>query len=125
MQDMHTPRSTRPQLSSSTKFITTRRSKAAGEFVELYNAGAGAVNLTGWSLGKGIDYVFPLGTQLLPGSYALVARTPSRCASCTALRRWGRLPANWPTTATASPCTIAAASSWTRWTTAWLSVAHP
>lgn len=53
------------------------RSKAVGEFVELYNAGAGAVNLTGWSLGKGIDYVFPVGTQLLPGSYALVARSPA------------------------------------------------
>ena len=53
------------------------RSKAAGEFVELYNAGAGAVNLTGWSLGKGVDYVFPVGTQLLPGSYAVVARSPA------------------------------------------------
>ena len=52
------------------------RSKAAGEFVELYNAGAGAVNLTGWSLGKGIDYVFAVGTQLLPGSFAVVASNP-------------------------------------------------
>ncbi len=53
------------------------RSKAAGEYVELYNAGAGTVNLTGWSLGKGIDYVFAVGTQLLPGSFALVASNPA------------------------------------------------
>ena len=52
------------------------RSKAAGEFVEIYNAGPNIVNLTGWSLDKGIDYVFPPGTQALPGAYVVVARNP-------------------------------------------------
>jgi hypothetical protein len=40
------------------------RSKAAGEFVELYNVGPGAVNMTGWSLGKGI-VEFKKGSSLL------------------------------------------------------------
>ncbi len=66
------------------------RSKAAGEFIELYNAGANSVSLTGWSLGKGVDYVFPIGTQLLPGSYAVVARSPA------ALRQIYGVPALGP-----------------------------
>lgn len=53
------------------------RSKAAGEFVELYNAGPNIVNLTGWSFGKGIDFVFPPGMQLLPAAYLVIARDPA------------------------------------------------
>ncbi len=52
------------------------RSKAAGEFVEIYNAGTNIVNLTGWSLDKGIDYVFPPGAQVFPRAYVVVARNP-------------------------------------------------
>ena len=53
------------------------RLHAAGvEYVELYNAGAAGIDLLGWSLGKGVDYVFPAGAWLPPGGYVLVARNP-------------------------------------------------
>jgi hypothetical protein len=53
------------------------RIKATGEYVELYNAGPNVADLTGWSFGKGIDYVFPPGTQLLPAAYLVIGRSPA------------------------------------------------
>ncbi|MDO5665166.1 MAG: DUF6443 domain-containing protein [Bacteroidia bacterium] len=47
-----------------------------GEYIELYNVGITAVNLTGWYLkGEGSTeiYNFPAGTQLQPGGYLIVA----------------------------------------------------
>lgn len=54
-----------------------RWNTAGVEFVELYNAGSAPVDLSGWSLAKGLDYVFPPGASLAAGGYALVARNPS------------------------------------------------
>lgn len=43
------------------------------EWIELFNRGTAAVDLSGWSLGGGIDFDFPAGTQLAPGAYLVVA----------------------------------------------------
>lgn len=50
---------------------------AGVEYIELYNVGAAAVDLTGWSIAKGIDFVFPVGTWLPAGGYLVVARRPA------------------------------------------------
>jgi hypothetical protein len=51
------------------------------EFVELFNHGAGAVDLSGWFLGDGISYVFPAGTTLAPGGYTVIAEDPATLAN--------------------------------------------
>src|SRR5690349_9083143 len=43
------------------------------EWIELYNAGTNAVNLTGWRIGRGVDYAFANNTVLQPGAYLVVA----------------------------------------------------
>ncbi|MBN2506224.1 MAG: lamin tail domain-containing protein, partial [Verrucomicrobia bacterium] len=48
------------------------------QFVELYNRGANAVNLGGWSFTDGIDFAFPPDTVLAPESYLVVARDQGR-----------------------------------------------
>lgn len=45
------------------------------EFVEIHNRGTGPVNLAGWGLSGGIDFTFPAGASVLPGGYAVVARS--------------------------------------------------
>ena len=45
------------------------------EFVELYNRGTNAVDLTGWRLRGGISFNFPVGASLPAGGYAVVARS--------------------------------------------------
>jgi len=42
------------------------------EFVELYNRGPSAVDLSGWSFTEGISFLFPDGTSIDPGGYLLV-----------------------------------------------------
>ena len=46
------------------------------EFVELYNAGAEAVDLSGWSLTEGVFYTFPDGTLLPAGGYVVAVQSP-------------------------------------------------
>ena len=48
------------------------------EFVEIYNRGTNAVNLTGWQLRGGISFNFPAGASLPAGGYAMVARSLTR-----------------------------------------------
>ena len=43
------------------------------EFIELYNAGGGTVNLSGWTIEDAVDFSFPEGTQLPGGSFLVVA----------------------------------------------------
>ncbi len=45
------------------------------EYVELINIGADSVNLSGWTLSDGIDFVFPAGTSIQPNGYLVVARS--------------------------------------------------
>ncbi|HKS38359.1 MAG TPA: lamin tail domain-containing protein, partial [Verrucomicrobiae bacterium] len=47
------------------------------EFIELYNAGTSAVDLSGWNFSDGIQYTFPNGTSIGPGAYAVVAQSPA------------------------------------------------
>jgi hypothetical protein len=58
-------------------FYDPGESSAHLEFVELYNAGTGPVNVGGWHFGKGITYAFPQGTNLPAGGYAVVAEDPA------------------------------------------------
>lgn len=44
------------------------------EYVELWNAGSEAVNLSGWSFSKGIEFDFPNGTVFEPLSFLVIAK---------------------------------------------------
>ncbi|MFN0128961.1 MAG: lamin tail domain-containing protein [Verrucomicrobiales bacterium] len=46
------------------------------EWIELFNRGPGAVDLTGWKFAEGIDFEFPNATTLDPGRYLIVAKQP-------------------------------------------------
>ncbi|MBK8002103.1 MAG: lamin tail domain-containing protein [Verrucomicrobia bacterium] len=48
------------------------------EYVEIYNRGAGPVNLTGWRFTSGIDFQFPSNTVLAADSYLVIAKNASR-----------------------------------------------
>ena len=48
------------------------------EFIELYNPGTTAVNLSGYNFTKGITYTFPEGTSLNPNNYLLVVSDPKQ-----------------------------------------------
>jgi hypothetical protein len=55
---------------------------AAGtEFIELYNRGAGPVDLAGWQLSEGITFDFPRGATLPAGCYLVVAADRARLES--------------------------------------------
>ncbi len=51
--------------------ITTERDD---EYIELYNRGAGTVDLSHWRFIDGVDFTFPEGTELASGGYLVVAR---------------------------------------------------
>ncbi len=44
------------------------------QWVELFNRGSNAVDLTGWELDGGLSYHFPAGKILNPGAYLVVAK---------------------------------------------------
>lgn len=54
------------------------------EFIELFNSGATAVDLSGWSLASAVAYSFPPGTSLAAGDYAVIAQNPGTVAA-----KWG------------------------------------
>lgn len=47
------------------------------EFIELYNTGPAAVDLSNWAFTDGVDYVFPAGTQIAAGDYVVIAQDPA------------------------------------------------
>ncbi len=47
------------------------------EFIEIHNPDATAVDLSGWALRTGVDYVLPSGTTLAAGGYLVVAANPT------------------------------------------------
>ena len=48
------------------------------QYIELHNAGAQAVDLSGWSLRKGVQFKFAAGTQLAPKGFLVVCRSTNR-----------------------------------------------
>src|SRR5688572_28799268 len=56
---------------------TSDATEQAAEWVELCNQMAVDVDVSGWSLDGGVNYVFPAGTILTAGNYAIVAATPA------------------------------------------------
>ncbi len=55
--------------------------QGSSEFVEFHNAGTTAVDLSGWSLSRGIRFEFPQGSSLNPGGFAVI------CANRKAFRQ--------------------------------------
>ena len=44
------------------------------QFIELFNAGESAADLSGWSFGQGVKFTFASGTKLAPGAFLVVCR---------------------------------------------------
>ena len=53
----------------------------AEEWVELYNRGDSTVDLSGWTLGGGIQFAFPDQTMIRPGEYLIVANDADNLAA--------------------------------------------
>jgi hypothetical protein len=53
-------------------------SESQDGWVELFNRGNNAVDLSGWRIDEGIDYRFPSNTMIAPGGYLVVAKDPAR-----------------------------------------------
>lgn len=51
------------------------------EFIELFNPGSAAVDLSGAAFSRGVDYTFPSGTVLEAGEYLVVAGFPTQFAA--------------------------------------------
>lgn len=51
------------------------------EFIELHNAGTGAVSLDGWRLSGGIGFTFGAGATIAPGGFLVVGKNPARLAA--------------------------------------------
>ena len=51
----------------------------SGEFIELYNKGATAVDLSGWEITEGVRFDFPNGTTIAPQEYLVVAADTIWC----------------------------------------------
>ena len=47
------------------------------EFIELFNPGTNAVDLTGWYFSDGVNFSFPPGTFLASGGYRVVTENPA------------------------------------------------
>jgi hypothetical protein len=50
------------------------------EWIELHNQMAVNVDISGWSLGAGVSYVFPAGTVIPGGGYRVVAKLPGHAS---------------------------------------------
>jgi len=59
------------------------------EYIELYNAGEDAVDLTAWAFTEGIRFEFPAGTGLETGGYVVVAADPGTFAAYHGLAALG------------------------------------
>ena len=68
-----------PQLATSVPEVPFEESPE--EWVELYNRGSTAVDLTGWTLEEGIEYGFAAGTMIGPGEYLVVAKNAAAMAA--------------------------------------------
>lgn len=64
----------------------------SGEFIELYNRGASTVDVSNWRVTEGIDITIPIGTEIPPGGYLVLAADASWLVSA-----YGAIPVvgNW------------------------------
>src|SRR5258705_11946641 len=46
------------------------------EFIELHNAGAGLVDLSGWTISSAVGYAFPPGTSIAAGGFPVFSPKP-------------------------------------------------
>ena len=58
-----------------------------GEFIELYNHGTEALDLSGFRFTQGVDFTFTAGTTIAPGGYLVVAQEPAVIRERYDLRR--------------------------------------
>jgi len=61
--------------------------EARFEFVELYNRGADAVDLSGWSFSQGLTFTFPDGESIAPKEYLVVSPDPDAAIAAYGLER--------------------------------------
>jgi hypothetical protein len=54
------------------------------EFIELHNPSATIVNVSGWRLTGGVNFVFPAGALVGPNGFLVVAKDPARLAAVAA-----------------------------------------
>lgn len=59
--------------------------QTAGEWLELKNQNSVDVDLSGWRLDGGVDYVFPEGTVIRGGGYLVVAANPAALMSAAGI----------------------------------------
>lgn len=57
--------------------VDSQPNSLRSEFIELFNDGARAEDLSGWRFTSGISYTFPAGTLLPAGGYLAVAENPN------------------------------------------------
>ncbi len=60
-------------------------SQAEGEWIELKNQNSVDVDLSGWRLDGGVDYVFPAGTAIRGGKYLVIAANPPAVMAATGI----------------------------------------
>lgn len=53
---------------------------AQAQWIELFNRGASAVSLAGWTLSDGVDFAFPANATLGAGQYLVIASDPTAFA---------------------------------------------
>jgi len=62
-----------------------KAAQTAGEWLELKNQYAVDIDMSGWRLTDGIDFVFPAGTVIPAGGYLVIAANPSALKGATGL----------------------------------------
>ncbi len=59
------------------------------EFIELYNAGAVQLDLSGWKLEDAVTFSFPAGALLEPGDFAVITENPAALMAKFAVSSYG------------------------------------
>lgn len=76
-QSFETPAFVPPTVVINELHINEDDATIHSEFIELYNASNTTQNLGGWFFDKGIDFTFPPGVTLAPGTYLIVCEDPA------------------------------------------------
>jgi hypothetical protein len=67
---------------------STYPENTALEFIEIYNPDTAAVDISGWAITTGADYVFPASTSIAAGGYLVIAANPTTLGVAGALGPW-------------------------------------